>query len=157
VLWLSRPVLDRVTKATSGAHVYVSSTLLNRGLDALPRLGSPLAALHPFALPGETDPALRRFRAWAASRGLTLHDERRQAEAYFGCLAANEGLMHAGRYFVRDYVLDSLDHAQGLLAYLPLHPRASAGPGQRFLVKGGYVLPIEKGIPHPARARWIAP
>lgn len=158
VLWLPRVGLERAAgPRVSGTRVYVSSTLLDRRLDGLPRLGPITLALHPFVLPGEADPALARFRAWARSRGIVVRDERRQAEAWFACLAANEGLMHAGRFFVRDYVLDSLDHAQGLPAYLPLHPRASAGPGQRFLVKGGYVLPLEAGRPSAARARWIVP
>jgi hypothetical protein len=158
VLWLSRPDLERVVAPDAGhPRVYVSSTLLDRRLEGLLRLGSTTLGLHPFALPGALDPALVRFRAWARSRGIASGDERRQAEAWFACLAANEGLMHAGRFLVRDYVLDSLDHAQGLPAYLPLYARGSAGPAQRFLVKGGYVLPLEGGRPSPARARWIVP
>jgi hypothetical protein len=93
----------------------------------------------------------------SSSRGIAARHERRQAQAYFACLAAKEGLMHADRFFLRDYFLDSLDHAQALPAYLPLYPRASTGPGQRFLAKGGYLLPLLNGRPVPQQARWLVP
>ncbi len=157
VLWLPRPTLDHVGALPGGARVYVSSTLLERQLEGLPVGGSPLLAAHGYVLPGAPDPALQRFRAWRSSRGIAARHERRQAQAYFACLAAKEGLMHADRFFLRDYFLDSLDHAQALPAYLPLYPRASTGPGQRFLAKGGYLLPLLNGRPVPQQARWLVP
>ena len=72
-------------------------------------------------------------------------------------LAANDGLARVGRHFVRDYVLDMLDHAQGLTSYVPVHPRPTLGPGQRFLSKGGYVLPVRDGRPEAEGAVWILP
>jgi hypothetical protein len=62
-----------------------------------------------------------------------------------------------GRFFVRDYVLDMLDHAQGLAAYLAIYPRPTLGPGQRFLSKGGYILPVVDGQPDTRGATWILP
>jgi hypothetical protein len=73
---------------------------------------------------------------------------------FFACLAANDGLTHIERYFVRDYVLD---HAQEMALYLPIHPRATLGPGQRFLTKGGYVLPVVDGQLDTKDAAWILP
>jgi hypothetical protein len=157
VLWLRRAQLGRTAQSPAAARVYLSSTLLERALEGLPATGAATVALHPFALPGAPDPALTRFRAWRRGRGIPAADERRQAEAWFACLAASEGLMHAGRFLVRDYVLDSLDHAQGLPSYLPLRFRGSTGPGQRFLVKGGYVLPLRDGRAKPDEAKWIVP
>ena len=157
VLWLSRDALAAVGPLPRGARVYVSSILLERDLEGLSVEGSPLLAAHGFALPSQPDPALRRFRAWRTSRGIEPRHERLQAQAYFACLAAKEGLMHAGRFFVRDYFLDSLDHAQALPAYLPFYARASTGPGQRFLSKGGYLLPVRNGRPVVEQARWLVP
>jgi hypothetical protein len=84
-------------------------------------------------------------------------DERRQAQAYFACIAANDAVQHAGRFLHRDYLLDILDHAQGLGAYLPFHPRPGFGPGQRQLSKGGYLVPLRGGRPDAAQAVWIVP
>ena len=156
VLWLARGDLSGVSRWPVVSRIYLSSTLLGRDLDGI-AAGASLRAAHPFRLPGEPDPALRRFHAWLSARGISLVDERRQAEAYFACMAANDGLLHGGRFFVRDYLLDVLDHAQGLTAYLPIHPRPSSGPGQRFLAKGGYLLPIEQGRARPERAVWRVP
>jgi hypothetical protein len=64
---------------------------------------------------------------------------------------------HLDRFFVRDRILDMLDHAQGLVAYVPVHPRPTLGPKQRFLTKGGYVLPVTDGQIDPASAAWILP
>jgi hypothetical protein len=82
---------------------------------------------------------------------------RLQSEAFFACLAANDALKHLRRYLVRDYLLDMLDHAQGLTIFLPFHPRPTLGPSQRFLTKGGCVLPILNGQPDLTSAAWIQP
>ena len=100
---------------------------------------------------------MRRFELWAKTRGIDVIHPRHQAEAFFACLALRHALNHMGRFFVRDYVLDTLDHAQSLIAYLPIYPRATLGPGQRFLNKGGYVLPVVDGRIETAQAEWILP
>jgi hypothetical protein len=50
-----------------------------------------------------------------------------------------------------------LEHSQGLAIYLPYHPRPTFGPDQRFLTKGGYVLPVVDGRPDDRGAAWILP
>jgi hypothetical protein len=117
----------------------------------------PLFVAHPFRLPGKTDPAFMRFTIWARSRGIEVRYPRLQSTAYFACIATNDALIHLSRYLVRDYVLDMLDHAQGLGIYLPIYPRPTLGPGQRFLTKGGYVLPVLNGQPDSTSAAWIQP
>jgi hypothetical protein len=145
--------------ATGPGPLLLSSTLLERRFEDLAS-PSPGAALvvHPFALPGEPDPALRRFRIWLRARGIAARDEQVQAQAYFACLAATEGIMHIRRHYYRDYFLDVLDHAQGLSGYIPLYPNPSLGPGQRHLSKGGYLIPLPAdGRTGPALPRWIVP
>jgi hypothetical protein len=100
---------------------------------------------------------MKRFTVWARTRGIELGYPRLQAEAFFACLAAKDALSHLRRYLVRDYALDMLDHAQALAAYLPIHPRPTLGPGQRFLTKGGYVLPVLDGHIDTKAAAWILP
>lgn len=158
VLWVSRARLARVSRWPEHARIYLSSSLLDADpAGAAPLRAGDVRAVHPFVLPGEPDPGRRRFLAWLRARRVPLVDERRQAQAWFACLAANDAVQHAGRFFVRDYMLDILDHAQGLGAYLPYHPRAGFGPGQRHLSKGGYLLPLRAGVPAPREAAWIVP
>jgi mono/diheme cytochrome c family protein len=158
VLWVRSHQLADLEHPLPPGRIYLSSTLLDRDLEGEPvSVPGPALVAHPFRLPGEPDAALARFTVWARTRGIEIRHPRLQGEAFFACLAANDALTHLSRYFVRDYVLDMLDHAQGLAAYLPIHPRPTLGPGQRFLTKGGYVLPLLGGHPDTKGAAWILP
>lgn len=158
VLWVRRDQLAGLGHLLPPGRIYVSSTLLNRDLDGpLFQVPGPVFVAHPYRLPGESDSALGRFTVWARTRGIEIRYPRLQAEAFFACLAANDALSHLRRYLVRDYVFDMLDHAQGLAVYLPIHARPTLGPGQRFLTKGGYILPVLDGHPATGSAVWIAP
>jgi hypothetical protein len=158
VIWVRREQLVDLDGSLPAGRLYFSSTLLDRELsEPLLAVPGPVFVAYPYRLPGEPDAALTRFIVWARSRSIEIRYPRLQAEAFFGCLAANDALGHLGRFFLRDYVLDMLDHTQGLAMYLPIHPRPTLGPGQRFLTKGGYVLPVRDGRPDTANAIWILP
>ena len=158
ILWLAEEHLAGTVDTLSSARIYFSSTLLAGEFDnpVFSTPGSKFVA-HPFRLPGQIDPALARFSVWAKTRGIELTAPRRQSEAFFACLALKDALAHMGRFFIRDYALDTLDHAQSLVAYLPFYPRPTLGPQQRFMNKGGYVLPIENGQPITENVDWILP
>jgi hypothetical protein len=158
VLWLGRGPLARLGQRLPGGRVYFSSTLVGPVADEpLPTTRGPAFMAHPFRLPGELDPALARFLAWARARRIDVRFPRLQAEAFFAALAANDAVSHLRRFYVRDYVLDMIDHAQNLAAYVPLRPRPGLGPSQRFLAKGGYVVPVRDGRPVSQGATWIQP
>jgi hypothetical protein len=154
VLWLRN---DQLTGLPAGRK-YISSTLLKSDpSELLLTTPDPIFLVHPYLLPGKSDSAMRRFEIWAKTRGIDITTPRHQAQAFFACLALRHALNHMGRFFVREYVLDILDHAQNLIAYLPFYPRSTLGPGQRFLSKGGYVLPITDGHLETTNAEWILP
>ena len=159
VLWLGP---EHLTAIDGGllppGRVYFSSTLLGDEYDtAFLSVTGPAFLAHPFRLPGQLDPAMARFEAWARSRDIEVTKPRRQAEAFFACLVLKDAIKHIGRFFIRDFVLDMLDHAQSIVAYLPYYPRPTLGPGQRFVNKGGYVLPIVDGRVVTQEAAWILP
>lgn len=154
VLWLDPKQVAAIGKGMPTGRTYVSSTLLD---GAFGSLSNPAFVAHPYRLPGEVDPALARFQVWAKSRGIELTSPRRQAEAFFACLAMKDAIAHIGRFFIRDFALDTLDHAQSIVAYLSYYPRPTLGPRQRFVNKGGYVLPIVDGKPDTQKAVWILP
>ena len=158
ILWLERDQLAKLERPLPAGRLYVSSTLLQRKVnEPLLTAPGPVYLAHPFRLPGELDSALSRFRAWAKTRDVEITYPRLQAETFFACIAGSDAIKHLGRFFVRDYVLDMLDHAQGLAAYVPFHPRPTLGPHQRFLNKGGYVLPVLNGQLDASDAVWILP
>ena len=154
VLWLRN---EQLTGLPAG-RIYLSSTLLGSEPSALalPSQG-PVFLAHPFRLPGTIDPAIRRFELWAKTRGIDVTAPRQQGQAFFACLVLKHALKHMGRFFVRDYMLDILDHAQNLVVYLSYYPRPTLGPGQRFLSKGGYVLPVTDGRLETVDAKWLLP
>jgi hypothetical protein len=158
VLWVRRDQFAGLDYLLPPGRIYFSSTLLDRDLSSplIPAPG-PVFVAHPYRLPGESDSALRRFTVWARTRGIEIRYPRLQSEAFFACTAANDTLSHLRRYLVRDYAFDMLDHAQGLAAYLPIHARPTLGPRQRFLTKGGYLLPVKNGIPDTHGVAWILP
>jgi len=150
VLWLSAQSVRRLAAplAASGATtpLMLSSTMLGARWDDLPAGARARAkVVHLTALPGERDSALARFRAWSRARGLQLHEERHQALAYFAMLTFAEGTKHTTIYLSRDYLLDLLEHAATLTAYLPLYRRAGMTPGQRVLSRGGYLVDLAAG------------
>jgi len=155
VLWLGPKQLEALPDSIEAASLYVSSTLT----DATPpaATGQAMFMAHPYRLPGKIDPAMRRFEVWAKSRNVEITSPRLQAEAYFACLVTKDAVKHMRRYFIREFALDMLDHAESLGAYLPFYDQPSFGPGQRFISKGGYVLPVVDGKIVTQDARRIVP
>ncbi|MEQ1501493.1 MAG: c-type cytochrome [Myxococcota bacterium] len=155
VAWLGDADLARLPAGAAGrGPLYLSATLApDRGAALPPGLRDRARLVDPYRDPSERDPGLDRFRAWASARGLALGHERVQAQAWFACVAFLDGSKHVARYPQRDYLLDSLDHAAGLTALLPIVPRGTLGPGQRFLAKGARVVDLS-GATAP---RWITP
>ena len=156
VLWLERAQLEAQADSMPRGRVYVSSTLLDRDPGAVAASGE-LYAVHPYRLPGATDPAFKRFEIWARTRNVELTAPHQQAEAYFATLVIKSAVKHMGRFRIREFALDMMDHGESMSVYVPFYPRPSFGPGQRFINKGGYILPIVDGTPVPAEATWIIP
>jgi len=158
ILWLNQEHAAAISGELPAARMYFSSTLLGSELDGrFSSVTGPAFVAHPFRLPGQVDPAFARFNVWAKTRGIELTSPRRQSEAFFACLAMKDAVRHIGRFFIRDFALDTLDHAQSIVAYLAFYPRPTLGPQQRFVNKGGYVLPIVDGLPDTQDAAWILP
>ena len=72
-------------------------------------------------------------------------------------MMAGEGLMHVKRYLYRDYFLELIDHTAGAAAYSSTFPRLSFGPGQRYLEKGCYLVPLGPNLSAAAKNAWVVP
>jgi hypothetical protein len=109
-------------------------------------------------VPRERAAAIARPRTWLENRGGSLTDARIQVQTYFACLLAGEVLMHVRDLLYRDYVLDTLDHADAIAAFPSYYPRVGFGPGQRHLAQGTYVLTLggEGAEPTVTDAIWTA-
>jgi ABC-type branched-subunit amino acid transport system substrate-binding protein len=156
VLWLTGDEIGSLAgrARADGPPLLLSSTLLG---DAAAERSSPIRdrgrLIRLSAPPGEPDPALDRFRAWARARGIPARNERVQALAYYAVLTLSDALKHAGAFVQRDHLVDLLDHASAMSAYLPLYTRASMTPGQRVLSRGGWVVDLSGRV----EPRWLVP
>lgn len=164
VLWLpleDLAALDLPSRdGLSPASVYLSSTLLQGEPATIPEAMRPLSLIaHPYALPDEFQGRFRRVRTWLKHRKIPVRHPRVQAQTYFACLATAEGLMHIRRFFYRDYLLDCMDHVEGLSRFSAFYPRLSFGPGQRYLAKGSYILQLRRNGDGASigNASWIVP
>ena len=157
VAWLDKSQLSKMS-VPAGTRVYLSSMLIGEKLEALSVSGSDSVYLaHPYRMPGKIDPAFRRLQAWAKSRKIPLSYPRLQSEAFFSCLLMSEMIKHLDGFYTRKYMLDLIGHTQGMDLYLPYYPRATFGPGQIFVNKGGYLLPVVNGKLDTRKSAWILP
>lgn len=164
ILWLPREELDALGSepftAMGSERLYLSSTLLGGDLAAVPDgLRNVALVIHPYTLGNDREQRLVRVGGWLRSRKIPVIDERIQAQTFFACLMAGEGLTHIKRYFSRDYFVDSIDHAERMAVYAAYYPSLSFGPGQRYLAKGAYIVDLRAGSDEalPERASWVVP
>jgi len=157
VFWLDKKQFSKLS-VPAGSRVYLSSMLIGDQLESLSVSGSDSVYLaHPYRLPGRVDPAFRRLQAWAKVRKIDLTYPRQQSEAFFTSLLMSEMVKHLDGFYTRKYVLDLVGHTQGMDLYMPYYPRATFGPGQIYVNKGGYVLPVVDGKLDTRKTEWIIP
>lgn len=157
VYWLDKAHLSNVA-VPSGVRVYLSSTLIGDEIEPLPEPVSDSAYLvHPYRLPGTLDPAFRRMDAWTRTRNIEIRYPRLQGEAFFAAMLMSEIVKHLDKFYIREYVLDLLGHAQGMVLYLPYYSRPTFGPGQIYVSKGGYILPVVNGKLDTGSSDWTIP
>jgi hypothetical protein len=122
---------------------YFSATLLNSQFTLIPEvMRNKSFVAHPYSLPTDLKQRSQRIQAWLRNRNLPLVDIKIQDQTYFASLIMGEALTHIKRYFYRDYLIDTIDHAEGMGIFSAYYPRLSFGPGQRYLAKGGYILEL---------------
>lgn len=139
--------------------VLLSSSLLGFELAAARACAGGATAIHAAALPAE---AGRRWPAVSASLRAAGHGpasspaaQRLQDLTLFALRAFADAYRHASEGAPsRELLVETLEHADGLLLLPATLGRASFGPGQRFLVKGAWLLPLSGP---EAQARWVVP
>jgi hypothetical protein len=158
VLWLPREEWAGLGAShwtlAEPVHLYLSSTLLNGELTAVPETLRRLSSvIHLFS----PQRRIRRLEGWLASHGLALVDQPVQAQTYLACLIASEGLKRVGERLHRDYFLEVIDR----LAMAPMgsgFPHPDFAPSRRYLVNGAYILEVGEGDRAPIQnARWVVP
>jgi hypothetical protein len=143
VLWLGAADLHQFQELSGRRRIYLSSTLLDGEPGVVPAGLRPITLLaHPYPLPQDLQKRFRQVSSWLKSRSVDSRHARIQAQTYFACRLAAEGLTHIRQFYYRDYFMDVFDHADGMSRFSVFYPRLSFGPGQRYLAKGSYILEL---------------
>jgi len=134
-------------KLLEASMFFVSSTLLGDSLFSLPEgLRQKTYITWPHQLPGD----LKKEQFSFVSQ--LLNPDERASSALFIAAKTNflgnilvEILMHMKNNFYRDYFLDIIGMLPDHKHKIPVYPRLSFGPGQRYASKGCYIVQLSKG------------
>jgi hypothetical protein len=160
VVWLGATALEvelAAAAGTDGATPWLASTRLagvSPAWFAERCRQRDCSVVHPFDDAAEARD-LRRFGAWARSRGLAVTAPRVQLEAFFALLQLGEAVMHVRRHLVREFVLETIEHAAYRSLVTAGLPRLNLAPGQRFASLGASVIRIAPG--GEVTRRWRVP
>jgi ABC-type branched-subunit amino acid transport system substrate-binding protein len=158
VLWTNVSDLQSMAKEGGSppqAPVYLSATSLGEfAPEQIPFKSGWVVS--PYGPPAEVRARFRRVQSWLSDQGIepTATEARVMDQTFFALTILNEAIMHVKKNFLRDYLLEVMDHFSGLEALSSFYPRLSFGPGQRTLTKGCYLIPLMEG---EARAEWLVP
>ena len=165
VLWLDgadlESVWDRVGDANGRWRVYLSTTLFDPGHDGVPPgMRGQVYFVHPYELPARLPRLLARSRGWLkAKRIYSPEAERVQADAFLALQMATGAVKAIKSYYLRDYLIESIEHMVDNANYTSVYPRVSLAPGQRFISRGAYIaqLPAEGTGGLVAVSEWLVP
>ncbi|MBA4373621.1 MAG: amino acid ABC transporter substrate-binding protein [Thermodesulfovibrio sp.] len=139
--------------------IFMSSTLLGDAVYALPEsIRKSVYLTWPYQLPGEIKKGAFSFmNVWLKPQETALANRTIATKAYFTGNMLVEALMHLKTNFYRDYFLDVISMIKDQTSKIPVYPRLSFGPGQRYASKGCYIVQLSQG-PSPElirRSEWV--
>jgi hypothetical protein len=95
---------------------------------------------HPYELPSKLPRLLARSSGWLKLKGVYApHAQQAQADAYFALKMAGGALVQMRGFFLRDYLLERIEHMVDSASYTSVYPRVSMAPGQRFVSRAAYI------------------
>ena len=161
VLWLGEADLAGLASISDDLPaVFLSASLLRDDPGAVaPALRRRARLIWPYAPPSPTGAHTARARVWLKARGLPVVDERVQTGAFFAATLASDALKEVRGYYVRDYLIERLEHMVDSSVTTSVYPRLSLAPGVRFASKGCYIVRLTASDPPTliAVSDWIVP
>jgi hypothetical protein len=144
VLWLGESDEVQLWRAEVGAgfrRVYLSSSLRGVASDLVPPSEwERVYLVHSHEVPKRLRRLLTRSTGWLKAKRIYAPDaQREQANAFFALKMAGSALKRMRGFFVRDYLLENIEHMVDNASFTSIYPRVSLAPGQRFVSRGAYI------------------
>ncbi len=163
LLWTGRSAPATADIMMRGARkpkmIFMSSTLLGEAVSAITEgIRKNVYLTWPYQLPGEIRKGAFSFmNIWLKPQDASSLNRTVATKAYFTGNILVEALMHLKTNFYRDYFLDVISMIKDQTSKIPVYPRLSFGPGQRYASKGCYIVQLSGG-PSPEiirRSEWV--
>jgi hypothetical protein len=163
LLWLDTRDLSSITQQTDvfdiPKMVFLSATLLENGMYALPeKTRKNVYITFPYRLPDDFAKTEPSFASLTKSNRYPADYPMIWAKTNLNLTILNKALFMMKGHFYRDRLLEVVDMMQDETT-IPLYPRLSFGPGQRYISKGCYIVKLGSGAtPKIIRASdWVIP
>jgi hypothetical protein len=164
VLWLERPDLDAIWQREHGGdegRLYLSNTLFAESFsDIRAGVRARLFIVRTNELPKKLPRLLARSTGWLKAKRIYNPDARRvQADAFFALKTVGGALKQIQGYFLRDYLLEQIEHMTESATYTSVYPRLNLAPGQRFVSRSAYIVKLAPEGPGELIpvTRWFVP
>ena len=149
LFWLEAEHLDILEKLAAHdniAAVYASAEQLGETIYRLEEAArEKLFLTYPYRLPEERKKLERIVTRWLQAHKLPVTNLDIQSKVYFiGWMLSGGFKMMLNEYY-RDYFLDILDMMNDEYFAIVNYPRVSFGQGQRYAVKGCYIVQLSPG------------
>jgi hypothetical protein len=163
ILWLEGDELISALRALDGASggpkmVFASATLLDWDYAVVPeQLRGRVYLSYPYGLPEDGTKRLLVLKAWLRARKIPATDELIQGKMYFLGWMLPGAIKELRSELYRDYFLEAFEMMPDQDYAIPVYPRLSFGPGQRYAAKGCYIMRLSPGDdPHLVKASgWV--
>lgn len=162
LVWLGTSELDEffafVSQVPKPPRLMLSWKLLEKKGEEIPRPWRASAVLtYPYRLPNQLKNRLGFVKSWLRLKKLPEIDLEIQARMYFLGWILTGALRMMGDDFYRDYFLDVIDMMNDEVYAIATVPRVSFGPGQRYAVKGCYIVAMDSDNPRrlTALTPWV--
>jgi hypothetical protein len=126
--------------------VFVSSSLLDGGISTVPdEVRDVVYLTYPYGLPQETESRRLALSTYLRTRKIPETNLTIQAKMWFLGVMIPMAIRGMRSEFYRDYFMERLDMMRDQESTIPVYPRLTFAPGQRYASKGCYIVQVLPG------------